>query len=84
MKGDYEVCKTLLAQNKDPNLKDYAGWSPLHEACGNGYLEIVELLIENNADMNLKGSKDISDENILALNKFWKGMSKDEPKLKFI
>ena len=58
MKGDYEVCKTLLAQNMDPNLKDYAGWSPLHEACGNGYLEIVELLIENNADMNLKGSKD--------------------------
>jgi ankyrin repeat protein len=42
----------------DPNLKDYAGWSPLHEACSNGNLEIVQLLIENNAEINLRGSKD--------------------------
>jgi ankyrin repeat protein len=58
LKGDYELCKNLLAQNMDPNLKDYAGWSPLHEACSNGNLEIVQLLIENNADINLRGSKD--------------------------
>ena len=39
-------------------MKDYAGWSPLHEACGSGNKRIIEILIENNADINLKGSKD--------------------------
>ncbi len=29
LKGDYELCKTLLAEGMDPNLTDYAGWTPM-------------------------------------------------------
>jgi len=37
------------------NCTDYAGWTPLHEACNQGNLEIVKLLIDHNADINAFG-----------------------------
>jgi ankyrin repeat protein len=34
------------------NFSDYAGWTPLHEACLEGQKEMVELLISFGADVN--------------------------------
>jgi len=38
---------------------DYAGWTPLHEACNHGHLEIVRFLLERGADVNHGGGKDV-------------------------
>ena len=45
-----------------------AGWTPLHEACNQGNLEIVRLLIENNADMNALGYQNNTPLHEAALN----------------
>lgn len=37
------------------NIADYAGWTPLHEACLNGHAEIVELLLQEGADADAMG-----------------------------
>eukprot|EP01134_Creolimax_fragrantissima_P002894 CFRG2894T1 len=39
----------------DPNVKDNADWSPLHEACARGNIEIMRILIQNGADINQRG-----------------------------
>uniref|UniRef100_A0A4W5L1W2 BRCA1 associated RING domain 1 n=1 Tax=Hucho hucho TaxID=62062 RepID=A0A4W5L1W2_9TELE len=46
IKGDVETVKELLDQGADPNLKDNAGWTPLHEACNLGHQGVVEVLVE--------------------------------------
>lgn len=35
------------------NTQDNAGWTPLHEACNNGYSDVVKALLEYGADPNL-------------------------------
>lgn len=37
------------------NIRDHAGWLPLHEAANHGFTEIVELLLDNGATINDKG-----------------------------
>ncbi len=39
-------------------VRDHAGWTPLHEVCNRGYLEIAELLIKHGADVDDRGGKD--------------------------
>lgn len=34
----------------DPNIKDNAGYAPLHEACSRGHLEIARLLLQFGAN----------------------------------
>ncbi|KAK6315297.1 hypothetical protein J4Q44_G00148260 [Coregonus suidteri] len=46
IKGDVKTVKELLDQGADPNLKDNAGWTPLHEACNLGHQGVVEVLVE--------------------------------------
>ena len=39
------------------NVRDNCGWTPLHEACNYGNVEIVKLLMEHGAAVNDRGGK---------------------------
>lgn len=41
-----------IHQGCDSNAKDYAGWTPLHEACSRGHPDVVKVLVKYNADVN--------------------------------
>nr|KAF6352951.1 BRCA1 associated RING domain 1 [Pipistrellus kuhlii] len=53
--GDIPSVAYLLQNGSDPNVKDHAGWTPLHEACSHGHLEVVELLLQHKALVNTPG-----------------------------
>ena len=54
-RGDIEKAKSLISEGADVNVKDNAGWTPLHEAAMRyGSRDILELLISNGADINVK------------------------------
>ncbi|KAK0550312.1 hypothetical protein OC846_003022 [Tilletia horrida] len=44
--GRLPVCTFLLANDASPEAPDSDGWTPLHNACSRGYLDIVRLLVE--------------------------------------
>ena len=52
--GDVEQVEQLLAAGTDPNQTDDEGYSALQAAAENGYLEIVQLLIQQGADAHYK------------------------------
>jgi hypothetical protein len=53
--GNKGLVKTLLENEADPNAKEkYQHFAPLHVAVQHGYGEVVELLIDKNADINIK------------------------------
>lgn len=39
------------------NARDFSGWTPLHEACNFGAVEVVEALLENGANVNDPGGE---------------------------
>ncbi|WAR12746.1 TONSL-like protein [Mya arenaria] len=39
------------------NPQDNNGWTPLHEACNHGFIDIVQALVESGADMNNRGGQ---------------------------
>ncbi|ETE60814.1 BRCA1-associated RING domain protein 1, partial [Ophiophagus hannah] len=55
IEGNLSAVECLLKKGADPNIKDYAGWTPLHEACNHGHKQIVELLIRHGALLNVTG-----------------------------
>jgi len=44
--------KLLIRHGSKVDVKDQEGWTPLHQAAGNGSIEIVQLLVANGADIN--------------------------------
>lgn len=55
--GNFPQVRRLLDQKHPVNVRDFAGWMPLHEAANHGHIEIVRLLIERGASINDKGGK---------------------------
>jgi len=58
IKGCVESVRKILTEGADPNTKDHAGWTPLHEGCNHGYLSIVELLLDYGAMIDTPGGFD--------------------------
>ena len=50
--GDYDAVKFLLGQGLQVNGRDARGYTALHAAAYTGRLDIVQLLVENGADIN--------------------------------
>jgi len=53
-KSNVEAVRDLLAKGADPNAKTPYGATPLFFACDRGSLEIVKILVERGADVNVK------------------------------
>ena len=53
-KSNAEAVRELLAKGADPNAKTPYGATPLFFACDRGSLEIVKMLVERGADVNVK------------------------------
>jgi ankyrin repeat protein len=51
--GYVEKVKDLLARGADPNAIRL-GTTPLHIAAGHGHFDIVKILVENGANVNVK------------------------------
>ncbi|KAH9638989.1 hypothetical protein HF086_000915 [Spodoptera exigua] len=53
--GNKLLVERLIAQGHPVNIRDNAGWLPLHEACIHGHTEVVNILINNGANVNDRG-----------------------------
>ncbi|CAF4678213.1 unnamed protein product [Rotaria sp. Silwood1] len=54
----YDVAKLLIEKGKVPlNTLDQSGWSPMHLAAGHNNVDMLTLLIEKGADINIKDSQ---------------------------
>lgn len=53
--GNLAMVRRLIEQGHPVNARDHAGWLPLHEAANHGFAEIVEVLLDNGANINDKG-----------------------------
>jgi uncharacterized protein len=51
--GNYVLAKALLQKNCNPNALSSSGESPIYVAVTKGYLDIVHLLVDNGADLNI-------------------------------
>ncbi|KAI3388016.1 hypothetical protein SNEBB_010319 [Seison nebaliae] len=49
VKDDFDKTKTLLEEGYSANTRDYAGWTPLHEAASNCNVPLCRLLLEYSA-----------------------------------
>lgn len=46
----------LLVEKLPVNVQDYAGWTPLHEACSSSNTNVAELLLQHGADANISAT----------------------------
>lgn len=53
--GNKLLVERLIAQGHPVNIRDHAGWLPLHEACIHGHVEVANILINNGANINDRG-----------------------------
>ncbi|XP_026742058.1 tonsoku-like protein [Trichoplusia ni] len=53
--GNKLLVERLIAKGHPVNIRDNAGWLPLHEACIHGHIEIANILINNGANVNDRG-----------------------------
>ncbi len=49
--------KELLADGMDADLQDIDGLTPLHYAAGEGYMEILRLLVEADANVAVRDNE---------------------------
>ena len=47
-KGHLALCKLFITNTEDKNPEDNLGWTPLHYASENGFLEVCKLIIAEN------------------------------------
>ncbi len=52
-----ELARIVLEAGGDPNARQHGGFTPLHEAAGNGNLPLIELLLQRGADPALTNDK---------------------------
>jgi ankyrin repeat protein len=69
--GDYRLVERLLERNYDNiiNARDNFGWTPMHIAALHNDTDIVQLLIEKGAKVNLKDSEQNTPLTYAVLNK---------------
>ncbi|KAJ8716272.1 hypothetical protein PYW08_013557 [Mythimna loreyi] len=53
--GNKLLVERLLAQGHPVNVRDNAGWLPLHEACIHGHVAVADILISSGANVNDRG-----------------------------
>ncbi|CAH4028837.1 unnamed protein product [Pieris brassicae] len=53
--GNKLLVERLLAKGHPVNVRDNAGWLPLHEACIHGHVEVANILINHGANVNDRG-----------------------------
>ncbi|CAG0892074.1 unnamed protein product [Darwinula stevensoni] len=56
--GNLAQVENLLNQGHKVNVRDKAGWLPLHDSAWKGHAEIVKLLLDKGAWMNDRGGRD--------------------------
>ncbi|KAM7540425.1 hypothetical protein Aperf_G00000032265 [Anoplocephala perfoliata] len=60
IRNDLEQLRRLLAAGHSPDVRDHAGWTPLHEAALRGYAEAVEcLLVDGRASVDVLGGPEL-------------------------
>lgn len=55
--GYKEIVKALIENGADINIKGHFGYTALHEACRKNNIDIVNILIKNCADVNIKSGR---------------------------
>jgi uncharacterized protein len=53
-----DVVRYLLERGADPNSRDNAGFTALHLAVGNGWVECARALLEGGADVNARTNRE--------------------------
>ena len=54
LEGKTDEVKTFLDIRCDPNTTDYDGWSGLHIAASKGFVPLINVLMDNGADIELE------------------------------
>lgn len=52
-KGNFLYVKKCLELGVNPNIKERAGWTPMHSAARHGHISIIRLLINNGGMINI-------------------------------
>ncbi|BHF58710.1 BRCA1-associated RING domain protein 1 [Sparganum proliferum] len=59
IRNDVDQLQTLLSSGLSANVRDHAGWTPLHEAALRGHTEAANCLLRAGASVDLPGGPDL-------------------------